>query len=76
VHADKARVGLEAAYRTVLERGDGDRRRTSEAREAAKVAYLGGSNLAAYLSGREPDDVEARWKELVAPYQDLAAKIS
>lgn len=43
VHADKARAGLEAAYGTVLERTDGDRRLTGEAREAAKVAYLGGS---------------------------------
>ena len=33
-------------------------------------------NLAAYLAGREPDDVEARWKELVPPYQDLAANLS
>ena len=33
-------------------------------------------NLAAYLAGRESDDVEARWKELVPPYQDLAANIS
>jgi uncharacterized protein YndB with AHSA1/START domain len=33
-------------------------------------------NLAAYLAGREPDDVEARWEELVPPYQDLAANLS
>ena len=33
-------------------------------------------NLAAYLAGRERDDVEARWEELVPPYQDLAANIS
>ena len=33
-------------------------------------------NLAAYLAGREPDDVEARWKELVPPYQVLAANVS
>jgi uncharacterized protein YndB with AHSA1/START domain len=33
-------------------------------------------NLAAYVAGREPDDVEARWEELVPPYQDLAANIS
>ena len=32
-------------------------------------------NLAAYLAGREPDDVEARWEVLVPPYQDLAANI-
>ena len=47
-----------------------------------KIAYFGAGwqihaeNLAAYLAGREPDDVEARWKELVPPYQDLAANIS
>jgi len=33
-------------------------------------------NLAAYLAGRAPIDGEARWNELVAPYQDLAAKVS
>ena len=33
-------------------------------------------NLAAYLAGREPDDVEARWQALVPPYQNLAANIS
>jgi hypothetical protein len=32
-------------------------------------------NLAAYLAGREPDDVEARWENLVPPYRDLAANI-
>jgi hypothetical protein len=32
-------------------------------------------NLAAYLDGREPDDVEARWENLVPPYRDLAANI-
>jgi uncharacterized protein YndB with AHSA1/START domain len=32
-------------------------------------------NLAAYLAGRERGDVEARWGELVPPYQDLAANI-
>ena len=31
-------------------------------------------NLAAYLGGREPDDVEERWTALVPAYQDLAAK--
>ena len=30
-------------------------------------------NLAAYLAGRERGDTEARWDELVPPYQDLAA---
>ncbi len=32
-------------------------------------------NLAAYLAGRERGDTEARWGELVPPYQDLAASI-
>jgi uncharacterized protein YndB with AHSA1/START domain len=30
-------------------------------------------NLAAYLTGREPGDAEARWAALVPPYQSLAA---
>ena len=47
-----------------------------------KIAFFGAGwqihaeNLAAYLAGREPDDVEARWEELVPPYQDLAANLS
>jgi uncharacterized protein YndB with AHSA1/START domain len=47
-----------------------------------KIAFFGAGwqihaeNLAAYLAGRSPDDVEARWEELVPPYQDLAANIS
>jgi uncharacterized protein YndB with AHSA1/START domain len=47
-----------------------------------KIAFFGAGwqihaeNLAAYLAGREPGDIEARWAELVPPYQDLAAKIS
>jgi uncharacterized protein YndB with AHSA1/START domain len=46
-----------------------------------KVAFYGAGwqihaeNLAAYLAGREPGDVEARWTALVPPYQDLAAGI-
>jgi len=32
-------------------------------------------NLAAYLAGRERGNTEARWGELVPPYQDLAASI-
>jgi uncharacterized protein YndB with AHSA1/START domain len=32
-------------------------------------------NLAAYLAGRERADTEARWGEIVPPYQDLAANI-
>jgi hypothetical protein len=31
--------------------------------------------LAAYLAGREVGDTEARWGELVPPYQALAAGI-
>ena len=47
-----------------------------------KIAFFGAGwqihaeNLAAYLAGGEPDDVEARWEELVPPYQDSAANIS
>jgi uncharacterized protein YndB with AHSA1/START domain len=47
-----------------------------------KIAFYGAGwqihaeNLAAYLAGREPGDIEARWGELVPPYHDLAAKIS
>ena len=46
-----------------------------------KIAFYGAGwqihaeNLAAYLAGREPGDIEARWGELVPPYQDLAASI-
>jgi uncharacterized protein YndB with AHSA1/START domain len=46
------------------------------------VAYYGAGwqihaeNLAAYLAGRERGNTEARWGELVPPYQDLAASIS
>ena len=32
-------------------------------------------NLAAYLAGRQPGDVEARWENLAPRYQDLAASI-
>jgi len=32
-------------------------------------------NLAAYLAGRERGDTEARWDELVPPYQALAASL-
>jgi uncharacterized protein YndB with AHSA1/START domain len=47
-----------------------------------KIAFYGAGNqihienLAAYLAGRERGDTEARWAELVPPYQDLAAKIN
>ena len=46
-----------------------------------KIAFYGAGwqihaeNLAAYLAGREPGDIEARWGELVPPYRDLAASI-
>jgi len=45
------------------------------------IAYYGAGwqihaeNLAAYVAGRESGDAEARWSELVPPYQDLAATI-
>lgn len=32
-------------------------------------------DLAAHIAGREHGDTEARWDELVPPYQDLAASI-
>ena len=32
-------------------------------------------NLASHLAGRERGDSEARWNELVPPYQDLAADV-
>jgi uncharacterized protein YndB with AHSA1/START domain len=47
-----------------------------------KIAFYGAGwqihaeNLAAYLAGHEPGDAEARWDELVPPYQDLAANLS
>jgi uncharacterized protein YndB with AHSA1/START domain len=46
-----------------------------------KVEYYGAGwqihaeNLAAYLAGHDPDDVEARWDRLVPSYQELAAGI-
>jgi uncharacterized protein YndB with AHSA1/START domain len=46
-----------------------------------KIAFFGAGwqihaeNLATYLAGRPPGDVEARWGELVPPYQELAAEI-
>jgi uncharacterized protein YndB with AHSA1/START domain len=33
-------------------------------------------NLAGYLAGRERGDNEARWGELVPPYQELAANVT
>jgi uncharacterized protein YndB with AHSA1/START domain len=47
-----------------------------------RIAYYGAGwqihaeNLATYLAGRDRGDTEARWDELVPPYQDLAADIS
>jgi uncharacterized protein YndB with AHSA1/START domain len=46
-----------------------------------KIAFYGtgwqihAEDLAAYLAGRERGDAEARWAELVPPYQDLASNI-
>jgi len=46
-----------------------------------KIAFYGAGwqihaeNLAAYLDGRERGDSDARWDELVPPYQDLAANV-
>jgi len=46
-----------------------------------RIAFYGAGwqihaeNLAAYLAGRQGGDTEARWDELVPPYQDLAADI-
>ncbi len=46
-----------------------------------KIAFYGAGwqihaeNLAAYVAGRERGDSEARWDELVPPYQDLAADV-
>jgi uncharacterized protein YndB with AHSA1/START domain len=46
-----------------------------------KIAFYGAGwqihaeNLAAYLAGQERGGAEARWKELVPPYQELAAHI-
>jgi uncharacterized protein YndB with AHSA1/START domain len=47
-----------------------------------KVAFYGAGwqihaeTLAAHLAGQEPADVEARWEDLVPPYQKLAASLS
>jgi uncharacterized protein YndB with AHSA1/START domain len=46
-----------------------------------KVAFYGAGwqihaeNLAGYIAGRERGDTEARWNDLVPPYQDLAANM-
>jgi uncharacterized protein YndB with AHSA1/START domain len=46
-----------------------------------KIAFYGAGwqihaeNLAAFIAGLERGDTEARWEELVGPYQDLAASI-
>lgn len=48
---------------------------------ADKVAFWGAGwqihleNLTAFLAGREPADVEARWEELVPAYQAQAAQL-
>jgi uncharacterized protein YndB with AHSA1/START domain len=47
-----------------------------------KIAFYGAGwqihaeNLASYLAGRDHGDTEARWAELVPPYQDLAAQLT
>jgi uncharacterized protein YndB with AHSA1/START domain len=47
-----------------------------------KIAFYGAGwqihaeNLATYLAGRERGDTEARWDELIPPYQDLAAQLT
>jgi uncharacterized protein YndB with AHSA1/START domain len=47
-----------------------------------KIAFYGAGwqihaeNLAAHIAGRERGDTEARWGELVPPYQALAADVS
>jgi len=47
-----------------------------------KVAFYGAGwqihaeNLATCLAGRERGDTEARWVELIPPYQDLAATLT
>lgn len=46
-----------------------------------KIAFYGAGwqihaeNLAAHIAGRDRGDTEARWDELIPPYQDLAANI-
>lgn len=46
-----------------------------------KIAFYGAGwqihaeNLAAHIGGHERRDTEARWNDLVPPYQDLAASI-
>ncbi len=46
-----------------------------------EIAFFGAGwqihaeDLAAYLAGREPGDVEAPWEELVTAYRELAADI-
>jgi uncharacterized protein YndB with AHSA1/START domain len=46
-----------------------------------KVAFYGAGwqihaeNLAAHITGSERGDTEARWEQLVPPYQELAARI-
>jgi uncharacterized protein YndB with AHSA1/START domain len=46
-----------------------------------KIAFYGAGwqihaeNLAAHIAGHDRGDTEARWEELVPPYQDLAAGI-
>jgi hypothetical protein len=47
-----------------------------------KIAFYGvgwqihAEHLATYLAGRKRVDTEARWDELIPPYQDLAARLT
>jgi uncharacterized protein YndB with AHSA1/START domain len=47
-----------------------------------KIAFYGAGwqihaeNLATYLAGQERGDTEARWDELIPPYQDLAGHLT
>lgn len=47
-----------------------------------KIAFYGAGwqihaeNLATYLAGRERGDTDARWDQLVPPYQSLAANVT
>ena len=47
-----------------------------------KIAFYGAGwqihaeNLAAHIAGRERGDTEARWDELIPPYQGMAANVS
>jgi len=78
-----SRVGLSLIARVTLA-ADGDQTiLVIEVRGIPldKVAFYGAGwqihveDLASYVAGRERGDTEARWDELVPPYQELAANI-